>query len=424
MKLDSDTVPMLTSAYDRLIEKIQALQFHPCAVVMYVDLRQLRALNRHASPQHGDKVIHEAEEILSKWAGQSGVSARLWSNEFVAIKSIDRAQSAADEAETLRDNLMRIRYPSPMGENQLGVAIGMTVPPPGAAWGSVINDAAEACEIAKSRGMNQIYSTSAQKYAVDNKIDNAHLVLNFRRLLNESMLVLHPQPIMDISTTTPRIVKIEFLIRRFEGSRYMTLPAQTIETLEHFGLSSELDHFSSQFILEWLTQHPAVLDRLDSVSMNLSAKSIVDGNFIQSLYRDVKNAHLPGGKLCFEITETAAIGHLEAAAEVIHEFKKIGCRFSLDDFGSGLCSFGYLKSLPVDEVKIDGRFVQDLVENPISQEIVRAIHQVANATGKRTVAEFVDTADKLEVLRGIGIDYGQGWLFSPAVPPEQLLHML
>ena len=415
---------MSTSAYKNLLKRMQDWIFHPCAVVLYIDLRHMRALNRYASPQYCDDVIEHVQNILALWAGTSGITGRLWSNEFIAVKNIDHAQSAADEAEFLRHLLTEIHYPSPMGESHLGVAIGMTVVTPGTPWIAAINDASEACEIAKSRGMNQIYSFSSHLKNIGDDMVNAHLVVNFRRLLNESMLVLHPQPIMDISQDKPRLAKIEFLIRRREGNKFFTLPAQTIQTLEHFGLCSELDRFSSQFILEWLSNNPRVLNRLDSISMNLSAKSIVDGNFIHSLYRDVKNAQLPAGKLCFEITETAAIEHLDAAAEVISEFKNIGCMFSLDDFGSGLCSFGYLKSLPVEEVKIDGRFMHDLLENPISREIVRAIHHVAKATGKRTVAEFVDDADKLAVLRDIGIDYGQGWLFSPAMPPEELLEML
>jgi EAL domain-containing protein (putative c-di-GMP-specific phosphodiesterase class I) len=145
---------------------------------------------------------------------------------------------------------------------------------------------------------------------------------------------------------------------------------------------------------------------------------------MDALLRDVRSAHLPHGKLCFEITETAAIEHLDIAAEVIGAFRSFGCGFSLDDFGSGLCSFGYLQSLPVDEVKIDGRFIRDVAQSGVSQEIVRAIHQVAHATGKRTVAEFVDDPRKLRALRNIGVDYAQGWLFYPTVTPEKFVELL
>jgi EAL domain-containing protein (putative c-di-GMP-specific phosphodiesterase class I) len=145
---------------------------------------------------------------------------------------------------------------------------------------------------------------------------------------------------------------------------------------------------------------------------------------MDSLLGNVRSAALPAGKLFFEITETAAIDNLEVAAELFADFRAIGCGFSLDDFGSGLCSFGYLQSLPVDEVKIDGRFIAGVDQEGASQEIVRAIHQIARATGKRTVAEFVDNASKLQALRTIGVDYAQGWLFHPSMPPEKLVELL
>ena len=146
---------------------------------------------------------------------------------------------------------------------------------------------------------------------------------------------------------------------------------------------------------------------------------MADARFMQRLFNDVRAVHPPAGKLGFEITETAAIAQLEIAADIIEDFRSIGCSFSLDDFGSGLCSFGYLHSLPVTEVKIDGRFIRDVAADGASRAIVRAIHQVASATGKRTVAEFVDDPRKLEVLREIGVDYAQGWLFYPTVTPEK-----
>jgi EAL domain-containing protein (putative c-di-GMP-specific phosphodiesterase class I) len=229
---------------------------------------------------------------------------------------------------------------------------------------------------------------------------------------------------MSIRQLRPQLRKAEFLMRVDRNGVFAPLPPGTIETLEHFDLSTELDRFSARFILDWLSDNRGVLDKLDEVSINLSARSIVDGAFMDNLLGNVRSAALPAGKLFFEITETAAIDNLEVAAELFADFRAIGCGFSLDDFGSGLCSFGYLQSLPVDEVKIDGRFIAGVDQEGASQEIVRAIHQVARATGKRTVAEFVDTPRKLLALRRIGVDYAQGWLFSPTVTPEKLLELV
>ena len=412
------------SSYNHLLKRLQAWRFHPCAALVYLDIRHMRALNRYASPQHGDQALTAVMQVLSEWAGDNGIAGKLWSNEFIAVRAIDHAQTAVDDAEHLRDRLAEIRYPSLLGESNLAVAIGLAVVMPNADWATAINSAGDACRQAKRRGSNQVVSHVGQRDEASRDAASANLVINFRRLMAENRLVLHAQPIMDIAYGGARLAKAEFLIRQRRDDAFVTLPPDTIETLENLGLATELDYFSSQSALEWLAMHAGPLRRLDSVSINLSAQSIGDGHFIDGLYRDVKSAQLPPGQLCFEITETAAIEHLEVAAEVIEEFRSIGCKFSLDDFGSGLCSFGYLQSLAVDEVKIDGRFTRDLADNPVSQEILRAIQQVARATGKKTVAEFVDDARKLAVLREIGVDYAQGWLFSPAVPPDRLLAML
>ena len=412
------------TSHSTLLKHLKDWSCYPCAAVVYVDLRDIRSLNRIASPKEGDAVIEAVTHLLRDWSGTRGVSGRLWSNEFVATRVIDHAQAALDEASALRDQLAALRYRSPLGDSRLAVAMGLVVVKPGVSWPKVIADAAEACQCAKRRGVNQIYSSVPQEVEARGAHISAARVLNFRQLMAEGRLSLHPQPIMDIRGAQPRLAKAEFLLRAEDNGRFAPLPPGSIETLEFFGLTSELDGFCTQQVLEWLAENPSVTRALDSVSMNLSAKSIVDGNFMDGLHREVRHARVPPEKLCFEITETAAIEHLEVAAEVITAFKSLGCRFSLDDFGSGLCSFGYLQSLPVDEVKIDGRFTREVAVSDVSQEIVRAIHQVAKATGKKTVAEFVDQEEKLSVLRSIGVDYAQGWLFYPAIPPERFLKLL
>lgn len=413
---------MPVSNFSRLLRHLQGWRYYPRAMLVYVDVRHLRTVNRIAGTAAGDGVILKVGLAMKRWAGAGGCSERLWSNEFVAVKAIDHGQSAVDEAQALREALSAIRYASPLGENRIAVSIGLIALAAEARWGEAIGEAAEACLAAKRRGLNQIVTHAPQPEAAA-QVNAAH-VLSLRRMIEQRQVQLHPQPIMDISRARPRLAKAEFLLRAETGGGYAPLPAGTIETMEYFGLAPELDAFSAQQFLDWVLAHPAVVDRLDSLSMNLSAKSIVDGAFMDSLLRDVRSLGLPRGKLCFEITETAAVEQLEVAADVIDAFRAIGCKFALDDFGSGLCSFGYLHSLPVDEVKIDGRFVRDLAQSPVSREIVRAIHQVARATGKKTVAEFVDDTRKLSELQSIGIDYAQGWLFHPAVTTQQFLELV
>jgi EAL domain-containing protein (putative c-di-GMP-specific phosphodiesterase class I)/GGDEF domain-containing protein len=412
------------NGYGRLLRGLQRWPCEPSAVMVCVDIRDLRMINRLAGPATGDDVLHRVESRLLTWAGPQGRAERLWSNEFIALRPIDHPQAAADEVAQLRDALAAMRYVSRLGQGHLGVAIGMCVVRSGTDWVRAIQDVGEACRAAKLRGVNQIVTRPLSDPAARSAEHDADVIGHFRELLAAGQLRAHLQPIMAIGGTVPRLAKAEFLLRVEQGGRALPLPAGTIETLERCGLSTELDGFVCQHVLEWLAAHPQVAERLDSVSINLSAQSLMDGNFMDSLLRAVRAHPVAARHVCFEMTETAAVENLELAAEIIEAFRAAGCRWSLDDFGSGLCSFGYLHSLRVDEVKIDGRFTRELNDSVGAREIVRAINQVAHATGKKTVAEFVDQHQRLQILRSIGVDYAQGWLFHPALSPERFLELL
>jgi diguanylate cyclase (GGDEF)-like protein len=412
------------SAYRSLLRALRRWSCEPSGVVLCVDIRGLRAINRIGGPAAGDEVIRKVLGRLRLWAGPLGVHGRLWGDEFIAARAIDHPQSAPEEAALLRDALAALRYQSPLGDSRVSVAIGMCVVRPGADWEQVLVDAGEACRAAKRRGHNQVVTHVAAKNPAGGVRHDADLIGHFRALLAEGRLLTYLQPIMDISGSRPRLAKAEFLLRVDLDGRVQPLPAGTIEALERCGLGTELDGYVSQHVIDWLVEHPLVLERLDNVSINLSAQSLMDAHFVDGLLREVRRRGVSARQLCFEITETAAVENLELAAEVIGMFHEVGCKWSLDDFGSGLCSFGYLHTLPVDEIKIDGRFTRELSDNPATCEIVRAINHVAHATGKKTVAEFVDRPERLQVLRSIGVDYAQGWLFYPALPPERFLELL
>jgi len=412
------------SSYDRMLRRLRGWQFGPYAALLHIDLHDVRKLNRNDGPDIADGIIAAVGSAVTAWAGEGGIGGHLWSNEFVAAKSIDHAQGTLEEAHALRELLINLAPPSPGSGWTLAVSIGVACARPGADWVQILRHAALACDIAKQRGVNQVAPYSAAADDGRDRLTNIEYIEDFRRLLATGALTLHPQPILDISGNEARLVKAEFLIRMEKNGVLMPLPRGMIESLERFGVATELDRFSAAFILSWLEQNSAAMLRLKSVSINLSANSVANGEFMYRLFSDVRGARLPRGTLGFEITETAAIQHLDVASEAIAEFRNLGCGFSLDDFGSGLCSFGYLHSLPVDEVKIDGRFVRQVATDGPSRDIVRAINQVAHATGKKTVAEFVDDRRKLEVLREIGVDYAQGYLFYPAVTPEKLLELL
>ena len=416
---------MRISSYNALLRRLRLSRLAPCTALFYVDLHGVRHLNRSGNPALADQVIGSVGAAITDWAsGMAGIGLRLWSNEFVAAKAIDHPQAAMDEAQALRELLLSLPLSEIAGNWRLAVSIGVACARPGGDLVPVLQQAALACDKAKRRGINQIVPSSGPVREEPSRLSGADHTEAFSRALSAGELTMHAQPIYDIQCGRTRLAKAEFLIRRLYNGTYASLPPGMIESLEAFGMVTQLDRFSSSFILAWLEENSAAMDRLESVSINLSAKSVADGDFMYKLFNDVRSAHLPRGVLSFEITETTAVEHLDVASEAIDELRTLGCTFSLDDFGSGLCSFGYLQSLPVDEVKIDGRFVRGIAQEKPWREIVNAIREVAHATGKKTVAEFVDEPAKLHILREIGVDYAQGYLFSPAIPPEDLIGLL
>lgn len=414
---------MPTSSYSTLVRRLGAWRFSPCAALFYIDLHDLRGLNCR-DPHAADRLIAAVAKAAAEWAGDGGIGLRLWSNEFVVARAIDHPQSAVEEARLLRDHLLGLSVPGVPASWTLALSIGVTGVRPGADWPGLLRQAAMACDAAKRRGINQIVAGTGPGQEQRNKLISGDYVEEFRRMLAAGELTMHPQPIIDIRNGGTRTAKAEFLMRMEKNGIHMPLPKGMIEALERSGVVTELDRFSAAFILNWLEDNGAAMEKLESVSINLSARSVADGEFMYQLFSDVRGARLRHGALCFEITETSAVEHLDVASEAIAELRALGCPFSLDDFGSGLCSFGYLQSLPVDEVKIDGRFVRDIAVESPWREIVNAIHQIAHATGKKTTAEFVDDRRKLDVLREIGVDYAQGYLFYPAITPEKLLDLI
>jgi EAL domain-containing protein (putative c-di-GMP-specific phosphodiesterase class I) len=168
----------------------------------------------------------------------------------------------------------------------------------------------------------------------------------------------------------------------------------------------------------WLVSEADERERLSLCSINLSGQSLADEKFLPFVIEQFQKSGLSGASICFEITETAAIASYSQANRFIHALKEIGCRFALDDFGTGLSSFGYLKHFPVDFLKIDGSFVKEILHDPIDREMVRSINEIGHLTGKQTIAEFAENAEIITMLRGMGIDYAQGYGVSE---PKHLL---
>jgi len=201
----------------------------------------------------------------------------------------------------------------------------------------------------------------------------------------------------------------EVLVRMTDADGSIVAPGQFLPVAERYNLAPRIDRWVISTTLKWLSSHPEQLESLSMCSINLSGLSLTEEQFPEFILSAFKETGVPAAKICFEITETAAISNLTSATNLVSKLREAGCRFALDDFGSGLSSFGYLKQLPVEFVKIDGMFVRDSREDPIDLQMVRSINERAQVLGKRTSAEFVENDAMCEALRAIGVDYAQGY---------------
>ncbi len=170
-----------------------------------------------------------------------------------------------------------------------------------------------------------------------------------------------------------------------------------------------------------LIENPRFLEQINFISINLSGQSLTEDNVLDFIITQLDECGIEGSKICFEITETAAISNFSMAVKFISTLKELGCRFALDDFGSGLSSFGYLKNLSVDYLKIDGMFVKDIVDDPIDRAMVKSINEIAQVMGMQTIAEFVENDEIKGMLREIGVNYAQGYGISKPLAFEELL---
>ena len=200
----------------------------------------------------------------------------------------------------------------------------------------------------------------------------------------------------------------------------MLQPGAFLPSAERYGLAARLDRWVIDHALDWLGRHPEHTERLRLCSLNLSGPSLADEEFLEYVKTRVDRLAFPAEKICFEITETAAIAELRNATRFIHALKDRGAVFALDDFGSGLSSFAYLKALPVDLLKIDGLFVRDMAKDSVDHAMVKAINDMGHAMGKQTIAECVESRAVLASLREIGIDFAQGYATGRPRPLEEL----
>jgi EAL domain-containing protein (putative c-di-GMP-specific phosphodiesterase class I) len=234
--------------------------------------------------------------------------------------------------------------------------------------------------------------------------------------MDQDALQLHCQEIVALAANSSENRGCEILLRMETEPGELVSASAFLPAAERYNLATRIDRYVIDKVFTWFRLFPASARSFDVVTVNLSGQTIGNEEFADFLAMQLSDCPVDPRHICFEITETAAIASLSSATQFIARAKKFGCRFALDDFGSGLSSFAYLKSLPVDYLKIDGAFVRDIANDPVDKTMVRSINDMAHALGKQTIAEFVESKAVLDLLREIGVDFGQGYFISRPKP--------
>lgn len=408
----------------RAFEKALSQVFDPIRenarqhVVCYLDLDDFKVVNDTCGHAAGDELLRQIAHRFEGLLREEDHLCRLGGDEFGILLMDQSLPQALQIAERLQHNLAAYRFVWREQSFGVGVSIGMVVLDAASeSVGALLQAADSACYVAKDAGRNRIHVYALDDPALAQRYGVMEWVSRIEHALHHDRFVLVAQPIVRIDGQTPGL-HCEILLRMRDDQGALVSPGQFMPAAERYHLASRVDRWVVTHALQWLDRHQ---DRIDQCAINLSGQSLGDAAFMDFVLKSLSDTALNCEKLCFEITETAAISNLQTANHFIGTLRARGCKFSLDDFGSGLSSFAYLRNLPVDVLKIDGQFVRDIAHDPVSLAMVKSIHEIGCLMGKQTVAEFVESQAILDLLREIGVHYAQGYAVGYPVPLDQIL---
>lgn len=387
--------------------------------LLYMDLDQFKVVNDTCGHAAGDLLLRQLGEILQARVRTADVLARLGGDEFAVLLADCSVDDASRLADTLRQAIADFRFAWRDGSMQVGVSIGI-VPVDAAndTVGGLLSAADVACYVAKDLGRNRIHVYEEGDAA--ERHQEMQWVARINRAREQERLELYFQPIVPIGAKRDDIPQFELLLRMHDENGGLVAPTSFIPAAERYNLMPSVDRWVIQEVLAELVYRQQLDCEPYSLAVNLSGTTLNDARFVDFLLEELDEAGVSEGALCFEITETAAIANLDRVVSFMRKLKARGCRFSLDDFGTGLSSLTYLKNLPVDYVKIDGQFIRNVTKDPADQSVVEAIAQMARAFRIKTIAERVESRQVLDRLAEIGIDFAQGYFVAVPRPVSEL----
>ncbi len=420
-----DTITGLYNRYEFEKRLGFALKYSSSAsgqsIMCYVDLDQFKVVNDTSGHMAGDELLKQISLILQKNVGPKDIVARLGGDEFGILFVGDSIEEAQKKAQTILRAIKEYRFSWEGKTFVVGASMGIVpIVRDCCSLVDIISAADAACYQAKEEGRNRIFVATRDNEKLQQRRGEMQWLSKLTEALENDQFVLYVQPITPLIKKNDSVKHYEVLIR-LEDEGKIILPMAFIPAAERYGMMQRID----RWVIENVFKEYKRLEKSSQVfyrfSINLSGVSLNDkglGSFIEELF---SRYDIPYNAICFEVTETAAVANLSVALEFIKGMRALGCQFSLDDFGSGLSSFSYLQNIPVDYLKIDGAFVNDIDTNRVNRAMVKSINEVSHTMGMKTICVFVETEKIETILKEMDVDYAQGYYYAKPVAIKTLL---
>jgi len=380
--------------------------------LLFIDFDRFSLINELEGYEAGDRLLVDIISMVRKKIAKNYLFARIGSDEFCLFLENIGSQDSQKTANKIRQLVYDYRFCTGDVVYNISVSVGISgLNTQTAVYhpSELISRARQACHMAKENGRNIVWEYNEKDTKVQEKHQDIYWVPLIRKALLEKMFFQVFQPVVDL--ITGHISHYEVLIRMNNEEGKAVTPNEFIPVAERMGLIHSIDHWVVESAIDFLAQLPSQMADT-SLAINLSSKAFQDDTLLTVISEKLSLSWIEPRRITFEITETAAIDSFDQTRKMIANIRALGCKFALDDFGAGFCSFNYLKSFPVDYVKIDGQFIQNLVMDETDQVLVRSMAEIANRLGKKTIAEFVETPETVKKLIEMGVHLGQGYIFG------------
>jgi len=404
----------------RLEQQLEVVVLHArkngkTSALLYVDLDHFKVINDAEGHAAGDRLLMHVANVFRHEIGATGLLARISSDEYAVLVEDITETAAMNIAEKVRRMMEQFQFTTNNNSYHIGASIGVAIIKPGdiATSSEILARADQACYVAKTHGRNIVHLFNKEDTEMLTLRSAIHWVPLIRDALANDKFTLVFQPVLDLKNKS--ITHYETLIRMIGTDGKLIEPGNFIPVAEKMGLIHDIDIWVVNRAIEILHKLPEPNNQT-SFNINLSSHAFQDATLLPMLKEKLNQTGVQASRITFEITETAAIANFAQTREMITNIRELGCKFALDDFGSGFSSFNYIKEFPVDYLKIDGAFITNLINDQIDQTLIKSMIEIARKLNKKTIAEFVESKKVLDLLIQYGADYAQGYFIGKPSP--------